>query len=95
MFFLFGSLTTAKNLKKTSQNPQKHLTPIGSGRDLHMGTFRSEAQGPKKPAKKNREKREKGKMSQRVLAASNKGHELELDTPGAEARWRIYIYIYV
>ena len=44
---------------------------------------------------KNREERRKGEIPQRVLAGSNKGHEEQLDTPCAEARWRIYIYIYI
>ena len=43
MFFLFGSLTAARNLKKRTKNikigpqqPHPPLTPIGSGRDLHI-----------------------------------------------------------
>ena len=43
MFFLFGSLTACQNLKKRlktlkigPQQPQPPLTPIGSGRDLHI-----------------------------------------------------------
>ncbi len=36
MFFLFGSLTTAQNLKKRPKTLKNPLTPIGSCRDLHM-----------------------------------------------------------
>ncbi len=52
--------------------------------------------------KGNMSQRGQAEISRRVLAGSNKEHEQELDTPCAEAQWRIYtssivdyIYIYL
>ena len=36
MFFLFGSLTAAQNIKTRPKTLKISLTPIGSCRDLHI-----------------------------------------------------------
>ena len=87
------------------QKRDNRVAPSNSGK-IREGGLR----GPKEPllrssgilssgileqrGKGNISQRGQGEISRRVLAGSNKEHEQQLDTPGAEARCWIYMLFF-